>query len=162
MSVSDSPTPTPITAEQLLSVNELLRDRHEQAVHANGLFSTEYWKHNAGPDWPDVDDDSYQAFENCQHPRCVAARSLDTLQSALAAMTAARDAAKERVEQSNREYNDAQEALDNISYGAEPGTLVERIEHLVEHVVTLRQSLTACEQHQQEMQKAMDRGERFP
>jgi hypothetical protein len=77
-------------------------------------------------------------------------------------MTAARDAAKERVEQSNREYNDAQEALDNISYGAEPGTLVERIEHLVEHVVTLRQSLTACEQHQQEMQKAMDRGERFP
>ena len=54
----------------------LQRQVHEQAVHSNAMFSSEHWKHNAGPDWPEQpDDNSYSDFENCVHPDCVLVRS---------------------------------------------------------------------------------------
>ncbi len=50
---------------------------HEQAIRRgrDTIFGTrEAWRHNAGDDWHDEDDDSYLAFENCQHPNCVLVR----------------------------------------------------------------------------------------
>jgi hypothetical protein len=52
----------------------LARRNHEAAIGAHPLFSVDHWKHNAGIDWPqEPDDNSYEAFENCQHPICRAA-----------------------------------------------------------------------------------------
>lgn len=68
-------------------VQRLQRKVHEQAVASHPMFSTEHWRHNAGNDWPDVDDASYEAFENCQHEDCVNARvRLPALQTAWTAL----------------------------------------------------------------------------
>lgn len=53
----------------------LIRLQHYSALGASPLFSVQHWQHNAGPAWPhEPDDDSYIAFENCQHPACKWAR----------------------------------------------------------------------------------------
>ncbi len=71
-SVSIAGTRTPGWLERLVSVQ---RREHQRAIGAHPMFSVEHWQHNAGQDWPQQpDDDSYQAFENCQHPDCAAAR----------------------------------------------------------------------------------------
>ena len=66
---------------QLQALIELAKRRqceeHERARGANPLFSKAHWEHNAGPDWPDDDGDSYIAFENCRHPDCVLVRADD-------------------------------------------------------------------------------------
>lgn len=57
-------------------VTRLQRREHERAIGSHPLFSVEHWKHHAGEAWPhEPDDDSYLAFENCEHPDCVLARS---------------------------------------------------------------------------------------
>jgi hypothetical protein len=63
----------PVRAGEAQPLDQLLKFAekvHYEAVGANALFSVEHWKHNAGIDWPDVDDGSYEAFENCVHPDC--------------------------------------------------------------------------------------------
>lgn len=50
--------------------SRLQQKEHERAIEGHPMFSVAYWEHHAGPDWPDADDDSYQAFENCVHPDC--------------------------------------------------------------------------------------------
>jgi hypothetical protein len=61
--------------EALMLLARLQMQDHDRAVCANALFSAEHWKHNAGNDWPDVDDGSFTAFENCVHPDCALVRT---------------------------------------------------------------------------------------
>jgi hypothetical protein len=59
-----------------MAARSLAELAHWKAVGASPLFSVEHWSHNAGPDWPhEPDDDSYIAFENCQHLACRMVRS---------------------------------------------------------------------------------------
>lgn len=65
------------TREQAKSLAALVEDAHVSAVNKHPLFSSEHWEHNAGREWPhSPDDGSFEAFENCIHPACVAARAL--------------------------------------------------------------------------------------
>jgi hypothetical protein len=84
MQRKDGKTPNDLKMEaeaERDKIAEVLRpfaeNEHYRAVGALPLFSKDHWEHNAGSEWPEKpDDDSYQAFENCQHPLCVAARSV--------------------------------------------------------------------------------------
>lgn len=68
----------PATERLRALARKFQEEAHWNAVRANALFSVEHWKHNAGVDWPhEPDDDSWIAFENCQHPLCVLVRSLE-------------------------------------------------------------------------------------
>lgn len=55
----------------------LQRAEHDRARAAHPLYSASHWQHNAGRDWPDTDDGSWELFENCAHPDCKFARGLD-------------------------------------------------------------------------------------
>ncbi len=76
--------PTDRAGEPLDQLVKFAAKVHYEAVGANALFSVEHWKHNAGIDWPDIDDGSYEAFENCVHPDCKMVREgVERLRSAL-------------------------------------------------------------------------------